>query len=419
MTLKPAAPDAGIIFRRMDLVGKPEVAATITNVGESVRSTSLEANNVAISTVEHVISALCAMEIDNVTVELTADEPPILDGSAKHFVNLILQSEKVEQDGERKIFELREPITVTKGNRSLVALPYDGLKITATLVDDVGPCTQHLSLDIDPDTYVGDIAPARTFVHYDDIGELLKLGKVRGGTIDSAVVIKGDQILSKEPLRFKDEFVRHKILDIIGDISLVGVPLRAHIIAIRPGHSINVELAKEIYAQRKLIESGKMFSPRSPAGPVVIGDVEFDINRILNLLPHRYPFLMIDRIVEFIGEGELRAIKNVTMNEPYFAGHFPGQPVMPGVLQIEAMAQAAGVLMLNAAKLENRIAYFMSCDRVKFRQAVTPGDQLEIYVKLTKQRGNKVGVADGECRVCGKVVSSAQLMFMILDGKGR
>jgi UDP-3-O-[3-hydroxymyristoyl] N-acetylglucosamine deacetylase/3-hydroxyacyl-[acyl-carrier-protein] dehydratase len=415
LTLKPGNPNTGIIFRRTDLLGKPEILASIGNIGELIRSTSLRVDNLTISTVEHILAALYALEIDNAIIELNGDEPPILDGSAKHFVNLILQSEKVEQDADRKVFELREPVTVTRGNRSLVALPCNELKITATLVDDRGPCTQHLSMNIDGEAFIAGVAPARTFVHYEDIEELLRLGKVRGGTIDSAILIKGDQILSKEPLRFRDEFVRHKILDIVGDISLIRAPLRAHIIAIRPGHSMNAELVKGIYAQKKLVESGKKPVLKSPAGPLAISSAEFDINRILNLLPHRYPFVMIDRVIEFVGESELRAIKNVTINEQYFIGHFPGQPVMPGVLQIEAMAQAAGILMLNLAKLENRIAYFMSCDKVKFRRAVVPGDQLEIHVKLTKQRGNRIGVADGECRVCGKVVSSAQLMFTILD----
>ncbi|MDR1413629.1 MAG: bifunctional UDP-3-O-[3-hydroxymyristoyl] N-acetylglucosamine deacetylase/3-hydroxyacyl-ACP dehydratase [Puniceicoccales bacterium] len=417
MTIKPAQPNSGIIFRRIDLIGKPEISADIRHVGELIRCTSLAENNTTIFTIEHILSTLYGMEIDNAIVELNAEEPPIIDGSAKHFVNLVLQSEKVEQDAERKFFELRDPITVTKGNRSLVALPHNGLKITATLVDDRGSNTQHLSLDIDPEIFSAEIAPARTFVHYEDIEELLKLGRVRGGTIDSAIVIRGDQILSKEPLRFKDEFVRHKILDILGDISLLGMPLKAHIIAIRPGHSMNAELTKSIYAQKKLVESGKGAEQKSPAGPLSPSNVEFDINRILNLLPHRYPFVMVDRVIEFIGVDELRAIKNVTINEPYFTGHFPGQPVMPGVLQIEAMAQAAGILMLNLANLENQIAYFMSCDKVKFRHAVTPGDQLEIYVKLTKQRAHKIGVAEAECKVDGKIVSSAQLMFMLLKNR--
>ncbi|MDR0692995.1 MAG: bifunctional UDP-3-O-[3-hydroxymyristoyl] N-acetylglucosamine deacetylase/3-hydroxyacyl-ACP dehydratase [Puniceicoccales bacterium] len=418
MTIKPAEPNTGIVFRRIDLVGKPEVIPNVANLGELVRATSLISGGVTICTVEHILSALYAMKIDNVIVELNGDEPPILDGSAKHFVNLILQSETVEQDAERKFFELREPITVTRGNRSLVALPYDGLKITATLVDDHGLYTQHLSIDVDLESFIAEIAPARTFVHYEDIEDLLKIGRLRGGTIDSAIVIKGEQILSKEPLRFKDEFVRHKILDIIGDLSLVGLPLKAHIIAIRPGHSMNAELTKEIYAQRKLIESGQKLLPKSPAGPLVNPNIGFDINRILNLLPHRYPFIMVDRVTQIMGKEELCAIKNVTINEPYFVGHFPGQPVMPGVLQLEAMAQAAGILMLNNISPEsNKIAYFMSCDKVKFRQAVTPGDQLEVHVKLLKQKGDKIGVAEATCRVGDKVVSSAQLMFMLVGDK--
>jgi UDP-3-O-[3-hydroxymyristoyl] N-acetylglucosamine deacetylase/3-hydroxyacyl-[acyl-carrier-protein] dehydratase len=180
---------------------------------------------------------------------------------------------------------------------------------------------------------------------------------------------------------------------------------------------MNAELTKEIFAQKKSFELGKKAVPKSPAGPLPARNFAFDINRILNLLPHRYPFALVDRVIEFIGENEMRAIKNVTINEPYFAGHFPGQPVMPGVLQLEAMAQAAGILMLTVANLENRIAYFMSCDKVKFRRAVIPGDQLEIHVKLTKQRSMKIGVAEAECRVSGNIVSSAQLMFMLLKSE--
>ncbi|MDR3144042.1 MAG: bifunctional UDP-3-O-[3-hydroxymyristoyl] N-acetylglucosamine deacetylase/3-hydroxyacyl-ACP dehydratase [Puniceicoccales bacterium] len=417
MTLKPASANTGIVFRRVDLIGKPDLIPSVDNVGELVRSTSLASGNVTVCTVEHILSALYGMGIDNAIVELNEEEPPILDGSAKHFVNLILRAEKVEQDAERKVFPLKYPITVSSGNRSMVALPYDGLKISATFVDDRGLYTQHLSIDVNAESFMSEIAPARTFVNYEDIEPLLKLGKARGGTMDSAVVINGDQILSNEPLRFRDEFVRHKILDIIGDLALLRIPLKAHVIAVRPGHAMNAELAKEICSQKKLIESGKFSTPTSPAGPLATKNVEFDITRIMNLLPHRYPFVMIDRVIEFIGEQEMRALKNVTFNEPYFAGHFPGQPVMPGVLQLEAMAQAAGLLMLIRTNMGSQVAYFMSCDKVKFRQAVTPGDQLEIYVKLIKQRSNKIGLAEGQCKVNGKVVSSAQLMFMMLSNR--
>ncbi len=418
ITIKPAEPNTGIVFKRIDLVGKPEIVPHVSLLGDLVRATSLTQGKVSVGTVEHVLAALYGMNIDNAIIELSDQEPPILDGSAKHFANLILECEQREQDAEQNVFSLAEPITVTSGNRSLVALPYNGFKITATLVDDKGRYTQHLSIDINQETFLTQIAPARTFVDYEDIEPLVKIGKARGGTMDSAIVIKDDQILSNEPLRFKDEFVRHKILDIIGDISLLGTHVNAHIIAIRPGHSMNAQLTKAIFAQKKVIESGKQAVKKSPSGPIK-PDVDFDINRILNLLPHRYPFVMVDRVIEFIDDDALRAIKNVTFNEPYFTGHYPGQPVMPGVLQIEAMAQAAGILMLNKQNLDGRIAYFMSCDKVKFRRAVVPGDQLEIYVKMTKNRGNKIGVAEGKCKVNGEIVSSAELMFMILDNKGR
>ena len=204
LTVKPAAENHGIMFRRIDLYGKPEVRANVEHVTELVRSTTLSSGHAKVHTVEHVLSALSGLGIDNVLVELDASEPPILDGSAKPFVNLLLQAEPVDQAAERKYFVLKEPVCVSEGNRSIIALPHDGLKITCTSADDRGIHTQHLSLDIDPETYAAQIAPARTFTIYEDIEELLKLGKIQGGSLDSAIVIKGDKILSKEPLRFKD-----------------------------------------------------------------------------------------------------------------------------------------------------------------------------------------------------------------------
>jgi UDP-3-O-[3-hydroxymyristoyl] N-acetylglucosamine deacetylase/3-hydroxyacyl-[acyl-carrier-protein] dehydratase len=305
-------------------------------------------------------------------------------------------------------------VCVSEGNRSIIALPHDGLKITCTSADDRGIHTQHLSLDIDPEIYAAQIAPARTFTIYEDIEELLKLGKIQGGSLDSAIVIKGDKILSKEPLRFKDEFVRHKILDIIGDITLLGMPLKAHIIAVRPGHALNAKLTTALHEKMMAVKEGK--KPAKDTKKIVSPDAKaLDIRQILDLLPHRYPFVMIDRIKEIISPDELVAMKNVTINEPYFMGHFPGHPVMPGVLQLEAMAQAAGILMLRRISSEGKIAFFMSADKIKFRQAVVPGDQLEVHVKLIKSRGDKIGVAEGTCKVEGKVVSSAELMFTIVD----
>lgn len=418
ITFKPAPVDHGVVFRRVDLYGKPEIKPEVSMVSEVVRNTTVSSGHTKLHTIEHVLSALSGLEIDNVLIEIDASEPPILDGSAKHYVNLLQQAEPEEQDAERKFYTLDEPVSVTSGNRSIIALPHDGLKITCTSADDRGVHTQHLSIDIDPETYVAQIAPARTFTIYEEIEELLKLGKIQGGSLDSAIVIKGDKILSKEPLRFKDEFVRHKILDIIGDVALLGMPLRAHIIAVRPGHALNADITRAIRARLDGAASGKKKQPALPKGRVLPTETELDIRRILDTLPHRYPFVMIDRVVEISGDDEVVALKNVTVNEPYFQGHFPGQPVMPGVLQVEAMAQAAGILMLRKVSSENKIAYFMSCDKVKFRQAVRPGDQLVIKVKLTKSRGDRIGIARGTCEVDGKTVSSAELMFTIVDGGG-
>jgi UDP-3-O-[3-hydroxymyristoyl] N-acetylglucosamine deacetylase/3-hydroxyacyl-[acyl-carrier-protein] dehydratase len=415
LTLKPAPANHGIVFVRVDLGGQPEIKPRVDNVTDLVRATTIQSGHVKIHTVEHVLSALSGCCIDNVIVEMTASEPPILDGSARPFVNLIIEGEPVEQDKERDYYALDSAVSVTRGNSSIIALPHDGLKISCTSADDRGIHTQHLSLSIDPETYISQIAPARTFTIYEDIEELLKLGKIRGGSLDSAIVIKGDKIMSKEPLRFKDEFVRHKILDIIGDISLLGTPLKAHIVATRPGHAINAELTKALFERQKEGKGGGA-KRKGTARPPLHADVEsLDIRSILDVLPHRYPFVMIDRVVEIKGTGELVAIKNVTFNEPYFGGHFPGNPVMPGVLQLEAMAQAAGVLIVRHNNWTPRPAFFMSADKVKFRKPVRPGDQLVIRAKLTKVRGGKIAVAEVTCSVDDQVVSSAELMITIMD----
>ncbi|WPJ94528.1 bifunctional UDP-3-O-[3-hydroxymyristoyl] N-acetylglucosamine deacetylase/3-hydroxyacyl-ACP dehydratase [Coraliomargarita algicola] len=419
LTLKPAPENTGVVFRRIDLFGKPELKPLIDLVDDLVRSTTIADGHAKVHTIEHVLSALSGCGVDNVVIEMDASEPPILDGSAKHFVNLIQQAEPVEQDAEREYFVLEEPVSVTRGNSSIIALPHNGFRITCTSADDRGIHTQHLSLDIDPETYIAQVAPARTFTIYEDIEELLKLGKIKGGSLDSAIVIKGDKIVSKEPLRFKDEFVRHKMLDIVGDITLVGMPIKAHIVGVRPGHALNAELSKVL--RKKLLEKIKGTKQRKEERKKKLVSVDaaetvMDIRRVLDILPHRYPFVMIDRVIEIVSEDELVALKNVTINEPYFQGHYPGRPVMPGVLQIEAMAQAAGVLLLRKLPVEqNKIAFFMSVDKVKFRQAVEPGDSVEIRVKLVKIRGNKIATATGQCTVGGKVVSSAELMFMLAD----
>jgi UDP-3-O-[3-hydroxymyristoyl] N-acetylglucosamine deacetylase/3-hydroxyacyl-[acyl-carrier-protein] dehydratase len=416
LTLKPAPVNHGVVFKRIDLSGAPEIQPRVDHVTDLVRATTIQSGHAKIHTCEHVLSALSGCGVDNVLVEMNASEPPIMDGSARPFVNLIIEGEPVEQDREREYYTLDAPVSVARGNSSIIALPHDGLKISCTSADDRGIHTQHLSLSIDPDTFVSQIAPARTFTIYEDIEELLKLGKIRGGSLDCAVVIKGDKIMSKEPLRFKDEFVRHKILDIIGDVSLLGLPLKAHIVATRPGHAINAELTKVLF--ERLQEQRKRGGARRKGAlrPTPAMDVEtLDIRSILDVLPHRYPFVMIDRVVEVKGDEELVAIKNVTFNEPYFNGHFPGNPVMPGVLQLEAMAQAAGVLIVRWNGWVPRPAFFMSADKVKFRRPVRPGDQLRIHAKLTKVRNNKIALATVTCTVDGQVVSSADVMITIVD----
>ena len=414
MTFKPAPVNHGIVFRRVDLHGHPELKPRVDQVTDLVRATTIQVGHAKLHTVEHVLSALHGCGIDNLLIEIDASEPPIMDGSARPFVQLIQSGEPVEQDADREYFTLTDTVSVARGNSSIIALPYDGLKITCTSADDRGIHTQHLSLVIDPEVYTAQVAAARTFTIYEDIEELIKLGKIKGGSLDCAIVIKGDKIISKEPLRFADEFVRHKILDIIGDILLLGVPLKAHIVATRPGHAVNAELTKILFEKYNAWKKGgkKAVKPAAPKADIAT-ETSLNIRRVLDMLPHRYPFVMIDRVVEMT-DSELSAIKNVTINEPYFQGHFPGNPVMPGVLQIEAMAQAAGILMVRRNSMEGKTTLFMSCDKVKWRKPVRPGDQLLIKVKVTKVRGT-IACAEGECSVNGQVVSSGDLMFALVD----
>lgn len=412
LTFKPAPVDRGVVFKRVDLHGAPELKPRVDQVSDLVRATTIQVGHAKIHTVEHVLSALHGCGIDNVIVEMNASEPPILDGSAREFVNLITQGEPVEQDKEREYYVLDAPISVSRGNSSLIALPNDRLKISCTSADDRGIHTQHLSVTVDPEVYRSEIAPARTFTIYEDIEELLKLGKIRGGSLDCAVVIKGDSIISKEPLRYKDEFVRHKILDIIGDIMLLGLPLQAHIVATRPGHAINAELTRALFDHMRERKGAKRKA--AAAAPAAPSD-SFDIAGVLEALPHRYPFLLIDRVIGFPSDDEIVAIKNVTINEPYFNGHFPGNPVMPGVLQVEAMAQAAGIMMLRKSGSTSKSCLLMSADKVKFRRPVRPGDQLTVTARIVKARAAKVATAACECKVGEQLVSSAELMFTILD----
>ncbi len=314
-----------------------------------------------------------------------------------------------EQEAPRGIFEIREPIyQETRDGTILTILPDKKFRISCTNVGPGGRHTQYYSTEINPETYEKEIAAARTFVYYEDIAPLMEKGLIKGGTLEAAIVVRGESLLSKQPLRFPDEFVRHKILDIVGDLMLSGKRILGHVIAVRPGHGPNTELARSITKEYNQMRSMVPAALNLPSGEAVL-----DINEVMNILPHRYPFLMVDRIIGFEGETKCRGVKNVTINEPYFQGHFPGHPIMPGVLQLEAMAQVASIVLLRMPGNEGKIGYFMSADKVKWRRPVLPGDTVVIDTEILKAK-RSIATALGRCTVNGQVVSEAELMFSLV-----
>ncbi len=408
LTLHPAPAGHGYKFKRSDLPDEPIIDAKVEYVKTVERSTTLVEGNAKIHTVEHILSALAGMGVDNALIEMNANEPPIIDGSAKAYVDLIQQAGIVELEAPRFCLETNEPLYYeSKGGSMLTLFPGSGLRISCTQVGPNGRYTQYLSLEITPEVYAREIAPARTFVFYEEVKDLMEKGLIKGGSLENALVVRDDSVLSKEPLRFADEFVRHKILDIIGDLALVGRPLQGHIVAVRPGHGPNTELARVIAKRHADLLA---MAPR----PVTSSGMVMDINEIMRVLPHRYPFLMVDRIIEIDGELKAVGVKSVTINEPYFQGHFPGHPVMPGVLQVEAMAQVASILMMRRSENVGKIGYFMSADEVKFRKPVMPGDTLFIHVEMMRARKN-LGKASCHCKVNGEIVSEGVLMFGIIS----
>jgi UDP-3-O-[3-hydroxymyristoyl] N-acetylglucosamine deacetylase / 3-hydroxyacyl-[acyl-carrier-protein] dehydratase len=411
MHWKPAPVDHGIKFVRTDLDGKPVIEPLIRNIGDTTRWTTVGNNGAVIHTVEHVLSTLTGYGIDNVLIELDGNEPPVGDGSAKPFVKMVKDAGIQPQEGKREIFQPREIVHVEVGESLAVVLPSDQLRISCTIhFGKPGLDAQFLSLAIEPETFESQISSARTFAFYDEIQYLMDKGLIKGGSLENAVLIRNEAILATEPLRFRDEFVRHKILDVVGDLTLLGRPLAAHIVVIRPGHALNAELTK---ALARLLPAVVPFAPPMPAETPT--ESALDIIQLLNILPHRYPFLMVDQILKIEGDERITGLKNVTINEPYFQGHFPGHPIMPGVLQLEAMAQVAGVLMLKGGENAGKVAYFMSANNVKWRKPVRPGDQLIIEIEMGKSRG-KIAKAKGVCKVAGEVVSEAEVMFSIVDG---
>lgn len=410
LKIQPAPANFGIKFKRKDLQDEPTIDAVIANVKTVERATTIGEGSMRVHTVEHVLSALTALGVDNAVVEMDANEPPIGDGSALMYAEAIRKAGLAPQEAPRRYFHVREPISIETASGSLlVVLPDDAFRISCTQAGPDGRFTQFLSTEITPAIYEREIAPARTFVYYEDVQSLMEKNLIKGGSLENAIVVRGESVLSKEPLRFPDEFVRHKILDIIGDLSLLGRAIRGHVVAVKPGHGANTDLARAMAKAHKASEA--MFPQRHfPAG-----EGGLDINGVMNVLPHRYPFLMVDRIVSFEGDKKILGIKSVTINEPYFQGHFPGHPVMPGVLQVEAMAQVASVLMMRISGSASRVGYFMSADGVKFRRPVMPGDTIFIHAELTKSRGNKLAKAKCKCVVNDAVVSEGELMFTFLD----
>ena len=424
MAIVPAPPNSGLRFRRVDLDGRPEIEARIENVSETNRSTTLARGNTKVHTVEHVLGALVACGVDNAVVEIDANEPPIGDGSAREFVRMVQGAGLVPQSEARTPLVVETPLEFQMGDTLMSVFPHDQWQITCVSSDKHGRFTQHFSLEITPESVRRELADARTFCFYEEIEQLIKNGLIKGGSLENAVVLRDDAVLTTEPLRFPNEFVRHKMLDIVGDLSLLGRPIRGHIVAIKPSHSANCELARRLQTQHlKPLVAQKTFLPppqplrSAPAEteddvPVKDGGT-LDIDHLLRILPHRAPFLMVDRIVKIEGN-RVVGIKNVTIGEPFFRGHFPQYPIMPGVLQLEAIAQVAGILLLREAENLGKIAYFLSADNVKWRQPVRPGDTLVIEVEMTRSRG-KIAKAKGVCKVDGVVVSEAEFTVMIGD----
>ncbi len=424
MTLLPAPPDTGVRFRRVDLDGKPEIEARVENVSETNRSTTLAKGNVKIHTVEHVLAALAGYDVDNAIIELDASEPPIADGSSREFCKIIQSAGLVPQAEQREPYVPSEPIELQMGETTMTLFPDENFKISCTSTDKLGRFTQFYSTEVTPKTWEHELSHARTFCFYEEIEYLIRNGLIKGGSLENAVVIRDDAILTTEPLRYPDEFVRHKMLDILGDLSLLGRPIRGHLIAVKPSHAGNCELVRHIMAQiRKPLRAARTFVPPPSdtsfitaeyAGTVAAspGD-ELGSEEVMKLLPHRYPFLMVDKILKIEGNS-IVGIKNITINEPYLQGHFPGHPIMPGVLQLEAVAQIAGILMLKRAEKEKQIAYLMAADNVKWRRPVFPGDTLVVEVEMIKSRG-KIGKAKGVCKVRGEIVSESEVTFVVRD----
>lgn len=439
ITFNPAPIDYGIKFVRTDVDATFEIPALVDYVIDLSRGTTLGINGIEVHTVEHVLAALTGLGVDNCKIELSANEPPVGDGSSMPYVNAILKAGIVEQNAPVEVFNLKEMIRFKNDSKEIdiVALPNEDYRLTV-LVDYANPSlgSQHTGIFDFKNEFVNEFASARTFCFLTELQMLHKSGLIKGGSLESGVVIedkpisedelneikdifglnvapvKGDNgILNNTELRYRNEPARHKLLDMIGDLTLVGVRINAQVLAARPGHASNIEVAKKIREQYLKYKDSEKLTP----------NVEnyYDIQQILEILPHRYPFLLVDRVIKFDEESlELVAIKNVTVNEPFFPGHFPGKPIMPGVLILEAMAQVGGILIYISQDkkiTEGKKAFFMSVNNAKFRKPIIPGDQIVMKVKLVQK---KLGAFKFEAtaNVDDHIVAQAELQAALVEG---
>ena len=413
VTFHPAAPNYGVRFIRADLPGRPEVRVRPENAHfdpGAGRRTILREGDVQVHTMEHILAAVAGLGIDNLVIETTTLETPEpADGSAAPIARLLRDAGIVDQDRPKRHIKVTKPVSWRGDGIELSAAPYNGFRITFTIAyDNAVVGTQTLSIDITPDSFLHEIAPARTFVLESDIETLRKAGWIKGGSLNSAVVVGEDRVLNPDPLRFPDEFVRHKVLDLLGDLFLLGGPLLGHVTARRSGHESHVAFVKTLKAELPL--------PGRRAGRP---PEEWDITAIMDIMPHRYPFLLVDRITKIEEGRSIEGVKNVTINEPFFQGHFPGHPIMPAVLIIEAMAQVGGLLLLNSVEDPNdKLMYFMGIDQAKFRRPVVPGDQLHFKLQLLKLKKGTSKMR-GEAYVDGQLVAEAELLATVVDRQRR
>lgn len=414
-TFKPAPPNSGIVFYRIDLPGKPAIPANVDNVVDVSRGTTIATGDARVHTVEHALSAMVGLGIDNLIVELDNDEIPNGDGSALPALLPLKEAGIVEQDAEREYITVDHPVYYRQDDVTLSILPSDELRVSMTIAyDHVAIGTQYASFVVNEESFEKEIAPARTFCFLREVKMLQDAGLIKGGSLESAIVIGDDAILN-EDLRFSDEFVRHKILDLIGDMYLLGRPIKGHIVGVKGGHEKNVLFSKQI---KKVYANGNGRPPRPLKDYKVSGTrpaPALDVNKIMKILPHRYPFLLVDRILTFEPFKSVTGIKNVTVNEPFFQGHWPDVPVMPGVLIIEAMAQVSSVLIFGEnGEPSDKLAFFLGVDKAKFRQTVVPGDQLVIESEMVHFRHNACKVK-AVAKVDDIIVAQANMSFGLMD----